>query len=282
MLTQRIEPPSRFTRADMPRLAIAAGILILALAAILGADILPESPLQVAEGQLATRDIVAPRALDFESRVQTDAARQAATTAVGPQYDFTTENAIAIAAAQQVAFEGRVTPIDTTFSADISPEGRKSLLHTALPDLSESAKTTLSGLDPAGWAAVRTEAARVLDATLRTELRDTEVAETRTRLSGRMAGGLDEAQRMLAAELISPLVVPNSSFSLDLTNQAATGRPRRWHRSSRRSARARSSSGTGRRCRLPTSRRSTRSASPRRPPTSRASAAGCSSPCSWS
>src|SRR4051812_9389495 len=220
MLTQRIEPPSRFTRADMPRLAIAAGILILALAAILGADILPESPLQVAEGQLATRDIVAPRALDFESRVQTDAARQAATTAVGPQYDFTTENAIAIAAAQQVAFEGRVTPIDTTFSADISPEGRKSLLHTALPDLSESAKTTLSGLDPAGWAAVRTEAARVLDATLRTELRDTEVAETRTRLSGRMAGGLDEAQRMLAAELISPLVVPNSSFSLDLTNQA--------------------------------------------------------------
>src|SRR3954464_5080931 len=220
MLTQRIEPPSRFTREDMPRLAIAAGILILALAAILGADILPESPLQVAEGQLATRDIVAPRALDFESTVQTEAARQAASAAVGPQYDFTTENAIATAAAQQVAFEGRVTPIDTTFSADISPDGRKSLLKTALPDLSDSAKTTLSGLDPAGWAAVRTEAARVLDATLRTELRDTEVAETRTPLSGRMAGGLDEAQRMLAAELISPLVVPNSSFSLDLTNQA--------------------------------------------------------------
>src|SRR4051795_929883 len=220
MLTRRIETASGFTRADIPRAAIAAGILILALAAILGADILPEPPLQIAEGQLATRDIVAPRAMDFESTVRTDAARQAASAAVSPQYDFTTENAIAIAAAQQVAFDGRVTPIDTTFSADISPEGRKSLLHTALPDLSESAKTTLSGLDPAGWAAVRTEAARVLDATLRTELRDTEVAETRTRLAGRMAGGLDEAQRMLAAELISPLVVPNSSFSLDLTNQA--------------------------------------------------------------
>src|SRR3954465_4408547 len=220
MLTQRIEPPSQFTRADMPRLAIAAGILILALAAILGADILPESPLQAAEGQLATRDIVAPRPLDFESPVQTEAARQAASAAVGPQYDFTTENAIAIAAAQQVAFEGRVTPIDTTFSADISPEGRKSLLHTALPDLSESAKTALSGLDAARWAAVRTEAARVLDATLRTELRDTEVAETRTRLAGRMAGGLDEAERMLAAELISRLVVPNSSFSEVLTAQA--------------------------------------------------------------
>ena len=87
-------------------------------------------------------------------------------------------------------------------------------------DLSDQAKATLVGLDAARWAAVRTEAARVLDATERTELRDTEVAETRTRLSGRMAGGLDEAERMLAAELIAPLVVPNSSFSLPLTTTA--------------------------------------------------------------
>jgi putative nucleotidyltransferase with HDIG domain len=220
MLTHRIEAPNRFTRADIPRLAIAAGILILALAAILGADILPEAPLQVAEGQLATRDIVAPRAQDFVSTIQTTAARDAASAAVPFQYDFTTENAIAIAAAQQVQFEDRVARIDTTFSADISPEGRKSLLQTAVPDLSDSAKATLAGLDAAAWAAVRTEAARVLDATLRTELRDTEVAETRTRLAGRMAGGLDEAQRMLGAELISPLVVPNSSFSAELTAQA--------------------------------------------------------------
>src|SRR4029079_11984885 len=220
MLTHRIEAPNRFTRARLPRLSIAAGILILALAAILGADILPEAPLQVAEGQLATRDIVAPRAQDFVSTIQTTAARDAASAAVPFQYDFTTENAIAIAAAQQVQFEDRVARIDTTFSADISPEGRKSLLQTAVPDLSDSAKATLAGLDAAGWAAVRTEAARVLDATLRTELRDTEVAETRTRLAGRMAGGLDEAQRMLGAELISPLVVPNSSFSAELTAQA--------------------------------------------------------------
>jgi putative nucleotidyltransferase with HDIG domain len=222
MLTQRIETTNRFTRADIPRLAIAAGILILALAGILGADILPEAPLQVAEGQLATRDIVAPRALDFESTVRTAAAREAASAAVEPQYDFTTENAIAIAAEQQVAVEQRVARIDTTFSADISPDGRRSLLQTAVPDLPDPAKTTLAGLDAAGWASVRTEAARVLDATLRTELRDTEVAETRTRLSGRMAGGLDEAQRMLAADLIGPLVVPNSSFSDELTQQART------------------------------------------------------------
>ena len=35
-----------------------------------------------------------------------------------------------------------------------------------------------------------------------------------------MAGGLDEAERMLAAELISPLIVPNSSFSQPLWDTA--------------------------------------------------------------
>ncbi len=220
MLTQRIDTGTRFTRRDVPRLAVAAGILILALAAILGADILPETPLDVAQGQLATRDIVAPRAIDFESKVQTDAARAAASAAVPFQYNFTTENAIAIAAAQQLKFEERVARIDTTFSADLSVDARKTLLDADLPDLSTSARATLVGLDPAGWAAVRTESARVLDATLRTELRDTDVDETRTRLAGRMAGQLDEAERMLAAEIISPLVVPNSSLSLDLTDQA--------------------------------------------------------------
>ncbi|HEY8817392.1 MAG TPA: HDIG domain-containing metalloprotein [Candidatus Limnocylindrales bacterium] len=220
MLTQRNDNPTRFTRHDVPRLAIAAGVFVLALAAILGADILPQQPLDARVGQLATRDIIAPRAIDFVSQVQTDAAKAAASAAAPFQYTFTSENAIAIAAAQQLAFEKRVVRIDTTFSADLTVPSRKSLLQTAVPDLSDAARATLVELDAAGWAAVRTEAARVLDATLRTELRDTEVDDTRTRLSGRMAGQLDEAQRMLAAELISPLVVANSSFSLDLTNQA--------------------------------------------------------------
>src|SRR6478672_9891873 len=220
MLTRRIDTPTRFTRRDLPRLVIAAGILILALAAILGADILPDQPLDAAEGKLATRDIVAPKAIDFESKVQTDQARAAASAAVAFQYSFTTENAIAIAAAQQLLFESRVNGIDTTFAATISEAGRKALLKNAVLDLSDPAKATLVGLDAARWAVVRTEAARVLDASERTELRDTEVDETRTRLSGRMAGGLDEAERMLAAELIEPLVVPNSSLSLPLTTTA--------------------------------------------------------------
>ncbi|MBI3747319.1 MAG: HDIG domain-containing protein [Chloroflexi bacterium] len=220
MLTRPVAARAGFSRSDATRLAIAAAILIAGLAAILGADILPQQPLQVAVGDLAPRDILAPRAIDFESDVRTADAQAAARQAVEPQYDYTTENAIAIAAEQQFAFERRVLQIDTTFSAKLSDATRTTLLETAIADLSSAARKTLVGLDAAGWAVVRTEAARVLDATERTELRDSEVADTRSRLSGRMAGGLDEAERMLAAELISPLLVPNSSFSEELTAQA--------------------------------------------------------------
>jgi putative nucleotidyltransferase with HDIG domain len=220
MLTSRAPALARFTRGDASRLAIAGVVLILVLSAILGADILPDEPLLVNAGALAPRDIAAPRAVDFVSVVQTTEARTAARSAVEPQYDFTSENAIAIAEEQQLAFERRVGRIDTTFAVDLTPEARASLLETAVPDLSQVIRGTLVDLDAARWAAVRTEAARVLDATLRTELRDTEVAEARTGLSGRMAGGLDESERMLAADLISPLLVPNSSFSPELTAQA--------------------------------------------------------------
>jgi putative nucleotidyltransferase with HDIG domain len=220
MLTSRAPSLARFTRGDASRLAIASVILVVALTPILGSDILPDEPLRVEAGELAPRDILAPRAIDFVSVVQTSEARAAARAAVEPQYDFTSENAIAIAEEQQLAFERRVGRIDTMFAAELTSEDRASLLETALGGLSDGAHETLVGLDAARWAAIRTEAARVLDSTLRTELRDTEVAEARIGLSGRMAGGLNADERMLAAELISPLLLPNSSFSPEATTVA--------------------------------------------------------------
>lgn len=220
LLTHPVEAITRFTRSDAVRLVIASGILVLVLTAVLASDILPEAPLSATTGQLARADVVAPRALEFESDVQTANARAAARFAVESMYDFTTENAIAIADAQQIALERRVDRIDTAFAAELTNEQRAALLETAVLDLSDDATATLTGLDPGRWASVRTEAARVLDSIERAELRDTRVQETRTRLPGLMAGGLDAAERELAAELISPLVVANSSFSQSLTDSA--------------------------------------------------------------
>ncbi len=219
MLTQRAPVLARFTRSDAMRLAVAATSLVVALTAILAFD-LPADPVRYEIGEVVREDITASRAVSFDSTTLTEDARQTARAAVPFQFDFTADNAIAIANEQAAAFTERVRRVDTAFATDLTAEERTALLETAIPGLSATSQASLVAIDAPRWAAVRTEAARVLDATLRTELRDTQVAETRATIGGRMGGDLDEAERMLAAEIIAPLVVPNSSFDETLTDQA--------------------------------------------------------------
>ena len=203
------------SRRELARLITAFGALVIVITLTLGLDLSPG--LELKSGDLATSDVVAPRALNYTNDLLTAQARQAARLAVDPQYDYTSERAITIAGEQLTVFTRRVAPLDTAFAPEISSDDRKALLDGVLPDLSADARTVLVGLAPRRWIAVRTEAARVLDTAERNELRDTQVAEARQRLSAQMAGGLSDQERGLAAELIGPLIVPNSSFSADRT-----------------------------------------------------------------
>ena len=204
-------------RRELARVVTAMVSLVLVMTLALGVDLTPGIDLQV--GDLAQGDIRAPRALTYTNELLTQEARDQARLTTPPQYDFTSERAIAIAREQLAAFSRTVAVLDTAFSPDTSAEDRQALLATAVPGLSEHARTILLELDPERWAPLRTEAARVLDVTERSQLKDTEQAEARLRLSGQMAGGLSNDERALAAELIAPLVVANSSFSAELTQQ---------------------------------------------------------------
>ena len=205
------------SRRELVRVVTAMFALIIVMTLALGVELTPGIDLQV--GQLAQTDIRAPRALTYTNDLLTEQARQDARVAVPPQYDFTSERAIAIAREQSEAFGDRVMTLDTQYSPETSAEDRQAILDSAVPGLSDDARTLLLGLDPERWAPLRTEAARVLDVLERTELRDSQVAETRNRLSAQMAGGLSNDERALAAELIAPLLVPNSSYSATLTQQ---------------------------------------------------------------
>ena len=214
-------------RRDLVRLALTAGALVVAMTAILAVDLGPKLDFQL--GDLAPTDIKAPRALTFTNPVLTTQAQQAARDAVEPQYDYTSVRAITISTDQLAAFNREVAPLDSAFAAATTASQRQSILATAVPGLSEEARTTLQALDPKRWGAIRAEASRVLDVTERTELRDTEVAQVKLNLTEQMAGGLSESERQLAGELIAPLVIPNSSFSQELTDlkrdEAASATP---------------------------------------------------------
>jgi putative nucleotidyltransferase with HDIG domain len=218
MLNRRSDEAVRPSRRELVRLVGAAAALIVVLTAILAVEVSPRFDLKV--GDLAPTDIRAPRALTFPNDVLTQQARDAARAAVPPQYDFASAKAIAISAEQLSVFGQLVAPLDTAFGPKTSAATRQALTDAFLPKVSTDAQTVLQTLKPDRWPAVRTEAARVLDVTERTELRDDAVAVARLQLQEQMAGGLSEGERELAASLIGPLLVPNSSFSDSLTARA--------------------------------------------------------------
>ncbi len=221
MLTQRgIVNSSTFTRRDLGRLAVGAVLLVAAMTGIFALDLVPHR-LDIAVGDVATEDIVAPRTQSYISAIQTAAAKDAAMKAVENVYDWSPDKAGRIAVQQADAFAAEVKPVDDAFKTGVKPAERVKLLGDALSGISDPVRQTLVGLTADRWKAVRAEASRVLDLTERTaKVRDADVAATRdeTALAGQMV--LEGTERTLAAAIISPLIVANSSFSADLTNRA--------------------------------------------------------------
>ncbi len=222
MLTQRRTTAApTFTRRDLARLSVGSVLLISALTAIFALDLLPQR-LSIKVGDVAATDIVAPRATSYVSDVETAQAREAARNSVVAVYDYDPSAATATAQAQLAKFERRVAPIDSAFANGVTDEGRASILDSALPDITDDAlRQTIRTLTKDQWKPIRAEASRVLDKTERDELRDNALEPARQSLDTQMTL-LDRDEATLAAAIISPLLVANSSYSQPLTDAAKT------------------------------------------------------------
>lgn len=221
MLATTQRAASRFTRRDAARLVIAGLALVGSLSAILAADVRPAGP-QLEVGDIAPFDVRAPRDTGYESEILTTEARAAAGAAVGPVYDYTFVRGNLVAEQQAAELRDTVAPADAAFGdPELDPDARRAALKDAFPRLGTDATAALLALDATGWEALRSELFRVLDAVERAELRDTVVAEVRAGLAIRFDPVLSAGQRSLGAEILSPLIVPNSSY-----DDAATGAER--------------------------------------------------------
>ena len=219
MLVQRPARATPFTRRDLVRLLISSILLIIALTTVLASDIIP-SKLNATVGQVATADIVAPRATTYVSQTLTQQARDTASQAVAPQYDYTPAKGDTVAQAATVVLNTAITPVDAAFSAALTDTARKALLKNAIPGLSDESLATLLAMAPDRWPTVRDEARRLLDQLERSELRDSDLASTKANLAGLVLGGLQASERQLVAELVAPVLSANSSYSAALTTEA--------------------------------------------------------------
>ena len=220
MLTQRpAAPSSTFTRSDLRRLIVGAVLLVTAMTAIFALDLVPE-PLVIEAGDVAPANIVAPRTETYISEVRTAAEREAAVKDVKDVYDYGSQKALLIANERALQLTNKVANVDNAFKPETTEAERTALLAEAIPSLSPAARTTLKGLTAERWAAVKAEASSVLDRIERGELKDSAVEQTRANLPLELGGSLDAQEAALAAEIISPLIVANSSYSQELTTLA--------------------------------------------------------------
>jgi putative nucleotidyltransferase with HDIG domain len=219
VFSQRPDRAVPFTRRELVRLTVAALLLIVTLTGILAVDVAPAS-LGLQAGHPAQESIRAPRAITYVSEINTKRAQDQAAEGVPPQYDYSAERAANIAAQQGAAFTAEVTDADAAFnSTTLDAINRADLLRSTLPGLSDGARETLTTLSPTEWRVIRAEATRVLNEMEQTELRDTDLTTQRQLLGSRVEAGLSSDERELVVELISPLVVANSSYSETLTQQ---------------------------------------------------------------
>ena len=214
----------RFALSDAVRLVAAGILMIIVLGAVLAVDALP-GPFAgpgIIVGDLATVDIVAPRALTYESAEQTRLARDQAREDVEPQYDYSPERGQLTATQQLAELEDVLTPVDAAFAAVLTPEARQIALRSAIPDLTPPAAETLAGLESFQWTSLRAELVRVLEQTQGLEVRDTRLNDVRASLANKLSVRFGADQRALAAEVLAPVIVANSTFDSAATERAKT------------------------------------------------------------
>ncbi len=218
MISRRPQQGGTFTRRDAVRLAIAAIVLISGLTAVLTIDDLPQA-YSIQAGDVATSQIRSPRAIQYDSTILTALDQQAARDGVVPQYDYRAETAAVLARRQLDALAAMLSPVNSAFKEATSSADLIRRLTYTLPALSSDSRKILVNLAPDRWSVVAADATRVLGLLQRGELRDSELESERRNLAERFSPQLTDDERKLATELVSPLLVPNSSFSETLTTQ---------------------------------------------------------------
>jgi putative nucleotidyltransferase with HDIG domain len=178
-------------------------------------DLTPSGP-AVSAGTVAQTTLRAPRNAIIENPVETQAAKDAAAALIPPQYDFS--DAPAIARRQLAALQNELVPLDHAFSADTTPTDREQTLKTALPSLSGDARTTLDSLDITRWPPIEQASEQLLNSVEQgQELRTT--TDVPRMVHAEMPVGLSLPEQNLVAEIVTPLIVPNSIYSESLTTQ---------------------------------------------------------------
>ena len=208
-------------RGALMRAAGVGAAVATALFLILSANItLGQEDLEV--GQIAERDIRAPRDATFDSVTQTQTARDAAaadvlpvTISAKPPADNLEDQLVAFD-----SFERRVSRIlSLRDGGSLGGDEVTERLGTDVAEIPFTHRAFVAELASASWDAIAAEARRALAATLADAIRQDELDEVRDEVRSSITADLPEPERELAGEVAAAFVEPTEVVSAELTAQ---------------------------------------------------------------
>lgn len=177
------------------------------------------SATDLAVGEVATQDILAPHAVNYSSEVQTDERRQLAAGSVAPRYTLPDTSI----ARQQLDYLRATLDYITSVRSDPHASFEQKMADLAALQsiiLSQETAEAILYLSESRWQAVQQEAIVVLERVMRNTIRETEVETAKRSVPNLVGLALPEDQADIVAELAAAFIAPNSFYSESLTETA--------------------------------------------------------------
>ena len=214
-------PKSRF------QLLVNNGILssILLLFMAIGAALILIIPLSsqnataaLGLGDASSQDILAPRALSYESEVLTELKQQEAAAEVEAQY-ASPSNSITRTQVNNLRDVLEYVSIVRADSFATEEQKLSDMAAIQAVNLSTESAQTLLSISDASWQTIQQESISVLEQVMRTQVREDRLDEARRTIPAIISLSLSEEQANLVMELTTAFVAPNSLYSEELTEE---------------------------------------------------------------
>jgi len=198
-------------------------IFVLVFAAMVAAVLLSEwlstNRVALREGQVSPADIRAPQRLTYVSQILTAEAREEAAQAVVPLFDPPDAQ---VARGQVERARQILAYLDALRHDSYATTEEKESMMEAIEglQLSPTAHSRILDFSPADWQRVAEETVRVLEHSMRQEIRTDNLNEARRQVPTLIALDLNEAQAAVVTDITGQLIQPNSLRNAELTEKA--------------------------------------------------------------
>ncbi|MBN2044116.1 MAG: HDIG domain-containing protein [Anaerolineales bacterium] len=173
---------------------------------------------QLALGDVADQDILAPYALSFQSEVLTEIRQQEAASNVPPQYTQPDPN---IARQQLNHLRDVLDYIDSVRADDYATQDQKFDDLEAIQSIQLQPENInlLISMSSNEWQTIRLEANRILEQVMRSAIQENQLGAIRDGISNQVSLSLQTDKQMLVVDLVSAFITPNSWYSEELTEE---------------------------------------------------------------